>query len=45
MNNRTWLVVLLFIVVLALSLALSRWRFDAVMGADIPDWLKYFLLK
>lgn len=37
----------IFIVVLCLALtcALSAWIFNAVMASDMPDWLKYILLK
>jgi hypothetical protein len=27
------------------SIALSAWIFNAVMASDMPDWLKYILLK
>ena len=30
---------------LALTFALSAWIFNAVMASDMPDWLKYVLLK
>lgn len=30
---------------LALTCALSAWIFNAVMASDMPDWLKYILLK
>lgn len=37
--------ILIVIVCLALTCALSAWIFNAVMASDMPDWLKYILLK
>lgn len=37
--------ILIIIVCLALTFALSAWIFNAVMASDMPDWLKYILLK
>ena len=33
------------VVTLALCFALGAWMFKAVMASDMPDWLKYILLK
>lgn len=37
--------ILVIIVCLAITIALSAWIFNAVMASDMPDWLKYILLK
>lgn len=37
---------LLVVVAVAIGcIALSAWIFNAVMASDMPDWLKYILLK
>lgn len=37
---------LLIVLVVAVGcMALSAWIFNAVMASDMPDWLKYVLLK
>lgn len=33
------------IVVTVLALLFSKWVFEAVMASNMPDWLKYFLLR
>ena len=33
------------IVVTVLALLFSRWLFEAVMASNMPDWLKYVLLR
>lgn len=45
MNKGTLLLILLLVGLFALSVIYERWIFNAVMGADIPGWLKYLLLK
>lgn len=37
--------ILIIIVCLVLTLTLSAWIFNAVMASDMPDWLKYVLLR
>jgi hypothetical protein len=37
--------IIIVILCLALTFALSAWIFNAVMASDMPDWLKYVLLK
>lgn len=37
--------ILIGVVCLAITTALSAWIFNAVMASDMPDWLKYVLLK
>ena len=36
---------LVILACLALTTALSAWIFNVVMASDMPDWLKYILLK
>lgn len=36
---------ILVIVVTVLALLFSKWVFDAVMASNMPDWLKYVLLR
>lgn len=33
------------IIVVVLSIFLSKWIFESVMGSDLPNWLKYMLLR
>lgn len=37
--------VLLFVIVGVIAVVAVRWRFNTIMAADIPDWVKYMLLK
>ncbi len=37
--------ILITIVCLVLATALSAWIFNVVMASDMPDWLKYVLLR
>lgn len=37
--------ILIIVVLFALTTALSAWIFNTVMASDMPDWLKYLLLK
>lgn len=36
---------LMVIVILAVCLFLSKTIFEAIINSDMPDWLKYVLLK
>lgn len=37
--------ILVCIIVVVLSIFLSKWIFEAVMGSNLPNWLKYMLLR
>jgi hypothetical protein len=45
MNKWELLVVLFYIGVAVGCIALGAWLFNVVMASDMPDWLKYILLK
>lgn len=34
-----------FVLILALCMVASYWLFTAVMGSDLPDWVKYMILR
>ena len=36
---------LAFVLLIALCLLFAYWRYNAVIGSDLPDWLKYVILK
>ncbi len=33
------------IIFVVLSIFLSKWIFETVMGSNLPNWLKYMLLR
>ena len=37
-----WIVVIITVV---LCLLFDKWFFEAIYNSDMPEWLKYFLLK
>lgn len=37
--------ILLCIAIIAASIALYSWMYQAVMSTDWPDWFKYMLLR
>ena len=39
------LVILFYICVAVGCIALGAWIFNVVMASDMPDWLKYMILK
>ena len=39
------IMVLMYIVILAAVLFISKWIFEAVYYSDMPEWLKYVLLR
>ena len=39
------LIFLVMVAVLAIALFLDKWTFEAVYNSDMPDWLKYVLLR
>ena len=39
------LVILLYLVAIVLCVALGAWFFKFVIDSDLPDWLKYIILK
>ena len=44
-NGLTVLVVLALIIITLAILALYKWLFEAIYYSDMPEWMKYFLLK
>lgn len=36
---------IVFVVVAALAILLSKWIYEAVMATSWPDWVKYMVLK
>lgn len=43
-NEGCFAKLLVFAITLAVCLLFTRWKYNAVMGADFPEWLKYYLL-
>ena len=39
------LVILLYIGIIVGCIFLSKWFFEVVMGSNMPDWVKYMILK
>ena len=37
-----WVVIILTVIV---TLAVGKWFYELVMGSNLPDWLKYIILK
>lgn len=37
--------ILALILVVALGLLFTQWEYNAVIGSDLPDWLKYAILR
>jgi hypothetical protein len=45
MSKYEVLVILFYLVVIVGCIALGAWFFNAIMASDMPDWLKYMMLK
>lgn len=45
MSKYEVLVLLFYLVVAVGCIALGAWLFNVIMASDMPDWLKYMLLK
>ena len=45
MNKYEVLVILFYLLGIVGSIALSAWLFNVIIASDMPDWLKYILLK
>lgn len=45
MSKREALVILCYIGVAVGCIFLGKWVFELIMASDMPDWLKYMLLK
>jgi hypothetical protein len=45
MNRYEFLVILFFIGFAVGCIFLGKWVFETIMSSDMPDWLKYMLLK
>jgi hypothetical protein len=45
MNKYEILVILFYLVVAVGCIALGAWLFTVIMASDMPDWLKYLLLR
>lgn len=45
MNKYEVLVILFYLVVAVGCIALGAWLFEVIVDSDMPDWLKYMLLK
>ena len=42
---KTWVVILIILAIFLLFLFLGKLYFDWVVDLDVPDWLKFILLK
>ena len=45
MNRYDVLVIIFYLVVIVGCIFLGKWFFEIIMAYDMPDWLKYMLLK
>lgn len=45
MNRYDVLVIIFYLVVIVGCIFLGKWLFETIMASDMPDWLKYMLLK
>ena len=45
MNKYDVLVILFYLVIIVGCIALGAWIFNLIMASDMPDWLKYMMLK
>ena len=45
MSKYDVLVILSILIVLAGGIFFSKWFFEVVIESDMPDWVKYMLLK
>lgn len=45
MNRYDFLVILFYLAVIVGCIALGAWLFNLIIDSDLPDWLKYMLLK
>lgn len=43
MNDRKFKVIAVIIIILAILIQI--WFFKSVVNSDLPDWLKYWILK
>lgn len=39
------IMIVIFIALVVFALLINKWYFGAIVGSDMPDWLKYILLK
>lgn len=37
--------IVVYIIFGVLAILLSKWMFESIMGSDLPNWLKYMLLR
>lgn len=45
MKDNTFLELLIILITSILCIFLAKWFYDAVMGTDWPDWVKYLVLR
>ena len=45
MSRYDILVILFYLLVTVGIIFLGKWLFEVIMASDMPDWLKYMLLK
>ena len=45
MDKYDWLAILIYLVICVGCIAFSAWLFNVIMASNMPDWLKYILLK
>lgn len=45
MSKYEVLVILFYLVIMVGCIALGAWLFNVIMASDMPNWLKYMLLK
>lgn len=45
MWKRVFIKVLVLLLIVVISMLLTRWWFGVVVNSNMPDWLKYVILK
>ena len=45
MNKQNWITLIFYIILIVGSVIACKWLFELIYYSDLPDWLKYMLLK
>lgn len=45
MNKQDWITLIFYIILIVGSVIVCKWLFELIYYSDLPDWLKYMLLK
>lgn len=39
------IMIVIFVALVVFAILINKWYFSAILDSDMPDWLKYILLK